>query len=122
MRMRQACPSAVQSGTLPHDDRTLGSGWLEPPRITRQEYHPSLQEETHRSRDPADGDLRCFGAGKTIRHGHRSTLHLWWARRPLAARGAALFAQLVDDPSSYPNKFPATVAVDEERKQPFGIV
>ncbi|WP_419906232.1 DUF1156 domain-containing protein [Hoeflea sp.] len=38
---------------------------------------------------------------KSIRHGHPSTLHLWWARRPLAACRAVLFAQLVDDPSSY---------------------
>ena len=36
---------------------------------------------------------------KSIRHGHPSTLHLWWARRPLAAARAVLFAQLVDDPA-----------------------
>src|SRR5580693_2099388 len=36
---------------------------------------------------------------KSIRHGHPSTLHLWWARRPLAAARAVLFAQLVNDPS-----------------------
>lgn len=39
---------------------------------------------------------------KSIRHGHPSTLHLWWARRPLAAARAVLFAQLVDDPDSTP--------------------
>lgn len=38
---------------------------------------------------------------KSIRHGHPSTLHLWWARRPLAACRAVLFSQLVDDPSEY---------------------
>ena len=38
---------------------------------------------------------------KSIRHGHPSTLHLWWARRPLAAARAVLFAQMVDDPSTY---------------------
>lgn len=38
---------------------------------------------------------------KSIRHGHPSTLHLWWARRPLAACRAVLFASLVDDPSEY---------------------
>ena len=38
---------------------------------------------------------------KSIRHGHPSTLHLWWARRPLAAARAVLFAQLVDDPEEY---------------------
>ena len=41
---------------------------------------------------------------KSIRHGHPSTLHLWWARRPLAAARAVLFAQLVDDPSSHPDR------------------
>ena len=43
---------------------------------------------------------------KSIRHGHPSTLHLWWARRPLAAARAVLFAQLVDDPSSHPGPLP----------------
>ena len=38
---------------------------------------------------------------KSIRHGHPSTLHLWWARRPLAAARAVIFSQMVDDPSSY---------------------
>ena len=44
---------------------------------------------------------------KSIRHGHPSTLHLWWARRPLAAARAVLFAQLVDDPSSRPDLYPS---------------
>ncbi|CRK54422.1 conserved hypothetical protein [Rhodococcus sp. RD6.2] len=52
---------------------------------------------------------------KSIRHGHPSTLHLWWARRPLAAARAVLFAQLVDDPSSHPDKFPTDEAVTAER-------
>ena len=43
---------------------------------------------------------------KSIRHGHPSTLHLWWARRPLAACRAVLFGQLVDDPSAVPEEFP----------------
>src|SRR3954447_11008390 len=38
---------------------------------------------------------------KSIRHGHPSTLHLWWARRPLAAARAVLFSQMVDDPSEH---------------------
>ena len=59
---------------------------------------------------------------KSIRHGHPSTLHLWWARRPLAACRAVLFAQLVDDPSSYPDQFPTIEAVDEERKRLFKII
>ena len=59
---------------------------------------------------------------KSIRHGHPSTLHLWWARRPLAACRAVLFAQLVDDPSSHPDKFPTNEAVDVERKRLFRII
>ncbi len=50
---------------------------------------------------------------KSIRHGHPSTLHLWWARRPLAACRAVLFAQLVDDPSSDP-RYRVGDKVDEE--------
>ena len=59
---------------------------------------------------------------KSIRHGHPSTLHLWWARRPLAACRAVLFAQLVDDPSSHPHKFSTVEAVDVERKRLFKII
>jgi putative DNA methylase len=54
---------------------------------------------------------------KSIRHGHPSTMHLWWARRPLAACRAVLFAQLVDDPSSWPDRFPTKRAQDVERKR-----
>jgi putative DNA methylase len=54
---------------------------------------------------------------KSIRHGHPSTLHLWWARRPLAACRAVLFAQLVDDPSSWPDRFPTEEAQDTERRR-----
>src|SRR2546427_7396515 len=54
---------------------------------------------------------------KSIRHGHPSTVHLWWARRPLAACRAVLFAQLVDDPSSWPDRFPTEEAQDLERRR-----
>lgn len=59
---------------------------------------------------------------KSIRHGHPSTLHLWWARRPLAACRAVLFAQLVDDPSAHPDEFPTEEAQAEERQRLFGII
>lgn len=59
---------------------------------------------------------------KSIRHGHPSTLHLWWARRPLAACRAVLFAQLVDDPSSLPDQFPTPELQDAERKRLFAII
>jgi putative DNA methylase len=49
---------------------------------------------------------------KSIRHGHPSTLHLWWARRPLATARAVLFAQLVDDPSERADEYRAQ-ALDE---------
>lgn len=54
---------------------------------------------------------------KSIRHGHPSTLHLWWARRPLAAARAVLFAQLVDDPSSNPEEFPTEELQRNERER-----
>ena len=59
---------------------------------------------------------------KSIRHGHPSTLHLWWARRPLAAARAVLFAQIVDDPSSRPELFPTEEAQSQERQRLFGII
>lgn len=55
---------------------------------------------------------------KSIRHGHPSTLHLWWARRPLAACRAVLFAQLVDDPSAWPGRYPfPEIANDEDAER-----
>ena len=59
---------------------------------------------------------------KSIRHGHPSTLHLWWARRPLAACRAVLFAQLVDDPSAWPEDFPTEESQARERKRLHGII
>lgn len=59
---------------------------------------------------------------KSIRHGHPSTLHLWWARRPLAACRAILFASLVDDPSGYPDKFPTELEQSIERQRLFDLL
>lgn len=59
---------------------------------------------------------------KSIRHGHPSTLHLWWARRPLAAARAVIFAQMVDDPSAHPDLFPTEKAQEKERKRLFKII
>ena len=47
---------------------------------------------------PLDAINEAAAREKSIRHGHPSTLHLWWARRPLAAARAVIFAQLVNDP------------------------
>ena len=59
---------------------------------------------------------------KSIRHGHPSTLHLWWARRPLAAARAVIFSQMVDDPSAHPDRFPTEKAQAQERERLFGII
>ena len=59
---------------------------------------------------------------KSIRNGHPSTLHLYWARRPLAAARAVLFAQLVDDPSSRPEEFPTNEAQDAERARLHALI
>jgi putative DNA methylase len=59
---------------------------------------------------------------KSIRHGHPSTLHLWWARRPLAACRAVLFAQLVDDPSAWPELYPTEEEQEAERLRVFEVI
>src|SRR5438552_12837503 len=59
---------------------------------------------------------------KSIRHGHPSTLHLWWARRPLATCRAVLFAQMVDDPSNLPDEFPTEELQEVERQRLFRVI
>ena len=59
---------------------------------------------------------------KSIRFGHPSTLHLWWARRPLATTRAVIWASLIDDPSSHPELFPTEEKQREERERLFGIL
>ena len=71
---------------------------------------------------PLDDLNRAAVREKSIRHGHPSTLHLWWARRPLAAARAVLFAQLVDDPSSRPDLFPTKEEQDRERERLFSLL
>ena len=71
---------------------------------------------------PLDAINREAAREKSIRHGHPSTLHLWWARRPLAACRAVLFAQLVDDPSAHPERFPTEEAQGAERRRLFRII
>lgn len=66
---------------------------------------------------PLEAINRESAREKSIRHGHPSTLHLWWARRPLAAARAVLFAQLVDDPSSHPEEFPTEELQRKERER-----
>ena len=59
---------------------------------------------------------------KSVRHGHPSTLHLWWARRPLAAARAVIWSSLVDDPSSHPELFPTEESQSKERQRLFKIL
>ena len=71
---------------------------------------------------PLDAINTASAREKSIRHGHPSTLHLWWARRPLATARAVLFASLVDDPSAHPEKFPTEEAQDRERQRLFRLI
>lgn len=71
---------------------------------------------------PLEAINKASAREKSIRHGHPSTLHLWWARRPLAAARAVIFAQMVDDPSAHPALFPTEKAQEKERKRLFRII
>jgi putative DNA methylase len=71
---------------------------------------------------PLDAINKASAREKSIRHGHPSTLHLWWARRPLAAARAVIFAQMVDDPSAHPDLFPTEKKQEKERQRLFKII
>ncbi|WP_416182077.1 DUF1156 domain-containing protein [Acidaminococcus timonensis] len=71
---------------------------------------------------PLDKINEACAREKSIRHGHPSTLHLWWARRPLAAARAVIWASLVDDPSSHPELFPTEEEQHKERERLFAIL
>src|SRR5258706_6690253 len=71
---------------------------------------------------PLDAINKASAREKSIRHGHPSTLHLWWARRPLAACRAVLFASLVDDPSEHPEEFPTEEDQQRERERIFRLI
>ena len=65
---------------------------------------------------PLGGNQHRSAREKSISHGHPSTLHLWWARRPLAAARAVIFAQMVDDPSAYVDVLKADPKTNAERR------
>jgi hypothetical protein len=71
---------------------------------------------------PMDEINRACAREKSIRHGHPSTLHLYWARRPLAGARAVIFGQMVDDPSSWPECFPTKEAQDAERERLHDVI
>jgi putative DNA methylase len=71
---------------------------------------------------PLEAINKASAREKSIRHGHPSTLHLWWARRPLAAARAVIFAQMVDDPSANPDLFKTEKSQEKERQRLFKII
>jgi putative DNA methylase len=81
-------------------------------------YHKKLIEVAL----PLEAINRACITEKAPRPGHPATLHLWWARRPLAACRAVLFGQLIDDPSGHPDKFPTEEAQERERGRLFKLL
>ena len=71
---------------------------------------------------PLEAINKASAREKSIRHGHPSTLHLWWARRPLASARAVIWSSLVDDPSEHPELFPTEKAQQRERQRLFAIL
>lgn len=73
---------------------------------------------------PLDDINAAAAREKSIRHGHPSTLHLWWARRPLAAARAVIFAQMVNDPGGHRGYGPGITKAQAkiERERLFGIL
>jgi adenine-specific DNA methylase len=65
---------------------------------------------------PLEAISKASSREKSIRHGHPSTMHLWWSRKPLATARAILFCQLVDDPGSIPEEFRNGEEIERESK------
>ena len=71
---------------------------------------------------PLDAINKASVRENFIYRGNPSALHKWWAQRPLAAARAVIFAQMVDDPSSHPERFPTDEAQEEERQRLFRLI
>jgi putative DNA methylase len=71
---------------------------------------------------PLDAINKASAREKSIRHGHPSNLHRWWARRPFVSARAVIFAQMVDDPSAHPEQFPTEEAQEQERQRLFRLI
>ena len=112
-------------GWFPRISSTSGGGQPDGP-FTRGanavEYETRTRRKLIEVALPLDAINSASAREKSIRHGHPSTLHLWWARRPLAAARAVIFAQMVDDPSANPDLFPTEKAQEQERERLFGII
>src|SRR5438132_4898037 len=90
--------------------------------LERLEKMPEYRKKLIEVALPLEAINRESAREKSIRHGHPSTLHLWWARRPLAACRAILFASYVDDPSAHPDEFRTEEAQKAERERLFKII
>jgi len=71
---------------------------------------------------PIEAINRASAKEKSIRRGHPASVHVWWARRPLATCRAVLFASLVDDPGERPEQFPTREEQDAERGRLFALL
>ena len=73
---------------------------------------------------PLDAINAASAKEKSIRHGHPSTLHLWWARRPLAAARAVIFSQMVNDPGGERGYFAGMTKTQaaQKREELFKII
>ena len=71
---------------------------------------------------PLDAINKESSSEKSARPGHPSTLHIWWARRPLAACRAVIFASLVDDPADCPDEFPTETTQRAERQRLHNLI
>ena len=81
-----------------------------------------LQKEADRGGAAAGGDQQGECAREVDPARPSVHAHLWWARRPLAAARAVIFAQMVDDPSAHPDIFPTEKAQEKERQRLFKII
>ena len=92
-------------------------------RLQKRMEQLDLESQVSALPPVALGGLVVVPAGlMALMTGHPSTLHLWWARRPLAAARAVIFAQMVDDPSSHPDIFRTEKAQEKERQRLFKII
>ena len=112
--MRHRLPTATRRG-VGRDAQLVGCNGA---RVTQSVPKRKLIEVAL----PLEAINRESAREKSIRHGHPSTLHLWWARRPLAAARAVLFAQLVDDPSAHPDRFDSEESQRAERERLHNII
>ena len=71
---------------------------------------------------PLEAINRESATDKALSIGHPTTLHYWWAPRPLPACRAVVFASLVDDPSAHPERFPSSEDQARERKRLFSLM